>query len=249
MPEAKGLDIFDDMNYLFDWLHRDLPAYVSEQMASIEVDLTKVRAQGDSAGGYLSILCALHQRPGRLNAVIATYPFLDFADPHYHPPPTSASTTAGPLLSMPLPPASTIPDRVAGLAPHAIISSAVPPQRLLLSLSCAQQGLLPRLLGDSKSFYPMQLLDDLPGLVSKTGVAAVPPTFIYHGREDRAVPATGTERFVGKMRGMPGGRQRILMHIETGGHGFDNEPTVTLQTPWLREGLDFITPACLGMER
>lgn len=91
------------------------------------------------------------------------------------------------------------------------------------------------MLGTHESLFPMNMIN-----VAK----AFPPLFIYHGRQDAAVPSEGTEKFVEKLNYvLPGAK--VLLKIEDGNHGFDSG--VEVETPWMKEGLNFMTHEWLGL--
>jgi hypothetical protein len=122
------------------------------------------------------------------------------------------------------------------MKPSAIVSSATPPERTPLMVAAAQQGLFVKFLGIDIRLYPMQMLEERikkPADLSKI--------FIYHGRQDSAVQYKGTEKFEETMKGLEGGKEKIYISIQEGEHGFDNLDEFTLDTPWLKEGLEFVT--------
>ena len=69
--------------------------------------------------------------------------------------------------------------------------------------------------------------------------------FIYHGRQDSAVPYKGTEKFEETLKGLKGGKEKIYISIQEGEHGFDNLDELSLDTPWLKEGLEFLASTWL----
>ena len=90
------------------------------------------------------------------------------------------------------------------------------------------------MLGDDRSVYPLEMLESVKGF---------PPLFAYHGRDDSAVEVEQTEVFVKRLKEVwPEGK--VLVRYERGDHGFDK--LVGLETPWLKEGLEFVTWEWLG---
>ena len=84
------------------------------------------------------------------------------------------------------------------------------------------------------SLYPLEMLKRVKGF---------PKVFAYHGRDDSAVEVEQTEAFVKRCgEVLPEGR--LLVRYEGGDHGFDK--LSGLETPWLKEGLEFVTEEWLG---
>lgn len=129
----------------------------------------------------------------------------------------------------PMMPPSFVDDHLATIKVGEVISAVSPPARTDLALATLQYGRYPEILGSDREVYPMEMLKE---------VESFPPLFIFHGKEDSAVEVEQTEVFVGRLRGvLPEGR--VLVKYEHGDHGFD--ASAGLETPWLKEGLDFVT--------
>lgn len=186
------------------------------------------------SGAYLSVLSAFNQPPGRIRASVAAYPFLDFADPWYH------QAFEKRILDQPQLPAEIVTAHLGSMKPGAIVTSATPPERRPLMMAAAQQGKFVEFLGDDIKLYPMRMLEE--GVKTP---ADLPKIFIYHGRQDSAVPYQGTEKFEKTLKGLEGGKEKIYISIQEGEHGFDCLNELTLDTPWLKEGLEFVTATWL----
>lgn len=107
-------------------------------------------------------------------------------------------------------------------------------------VAAAQQGLFVKFLGDDIRLYPMRMLEE--GIKKP---ADLPKIFIYHGKQDSAVPYKGTEKFEETLQGLEVGKEKIYISIQEGEHGFDSSDELTLDTPWLKEGLEFVTSTWL----
>src|SRR6187431_3372559 len=85
MPEANGSDILDDVKDLWDWVHTTLPSLVQSKWSNLIVDLDKIAAWGESAGGYLALQSALLFPGAKIKAVISQYCCLhpDVMKDHY----------------------------------------------------------------------------------------------------------------------------------------------------------------------
>jgi acetyl esterase/lipase len=238
LPEATGREIVDDVHDFWTWLRDEFPAYLGAEAAGLEVDLAKVLVTGESAGGYLSIQSALGSSGGLASASIATYPVLDVGSRFY----TEEYEKA--VLGAPTVPKDVFASHVAAVEEDArngkkrVVTSATPPDRLPFALSVVQQGLYRKLLGEEKILYPLERVDDVDG-------QDVLPILIIHGSEDSAVPVEGSEKWVEKARAKFGDG-KVALIVQPGEHGFDTNPSVTLETPWLKDGLIRITEAWLG---
>jgi hypothetical protein len=110
-----------------------------------------------------------------------------------------------------------------------------------LMVAAAKQGLFVKFLEHDIRLYPMRMLEED---VKKP--ADLPEIFIYHDRQDSAVPYKGTERSEETMKGLEGGKEKIYISIQEGDHGFHNLDEPTLDTPWLKGGLEVVTGTCLA---
>jgi acetyl esterase/lipase len=221
MPEATGLDILDDLEDFWTWLHSTLPTFLSQQTAPIEPDLTRIITAGESAGGWLSVMLGL-SHPDAIRAVTASYPMLDLHSRYY------AEAYHKQLFDMPQFPPNTIPDFLSQLEPGAVTSS-VPEvfSRAPVMFSMIQQGRYLDFLGKDRKLYPIDRLEDGDRLPSGGLV-------VTHGRDDSAVPAEGSEVFVNKVREVQPGLD-VVLEIQPGEHGFDG--ATTLEDGWIANGL------------
>jgi acetyl esterase/lipase len=242
LPEATGAEIMEDLHDFWKWLHNHLETYLKGEAASknVTADFSKILVAGESAGGYLSIQSALGSAgaPGTVKACIATYPVLDiksrFYSEEYEKSIFGAPTLPKDILANYLKQVRNASDAGSPL----VVTSATPPERVPFALSMVQQGLYPKLMGQEKILYPYERIEEV-----KKG--DLPPTFICHGRDDSAVPVDGSERWVEKVNARFG-QGAVELVIQPGEHGFDGDESITLDTPWLRDGLARITKAWLG---
>ena len=89
--------------------------------------------------------------------------------------------------------------------------------------------------GDHTNLFPMERLD----LVKE-----IPPMFMIHGKNDSIVPYRSSEAFVEKMRSTHPNVKVFYNAVPGCEHRLDLE--ASLDTSWLKEGLDFITAFWLG---
>ena len=176
-----------------------------------------------SAGGYLAVQSAITQPAGSIRAVVAGYPMLDFKAPWY------TKSFAKFPFGRPMESASIVDDHLAAMKTGDVVSAVNPPARFPLAVATVQHGRYPEILGSDASLYPLETIGT---------VESFPNLFVYHGKNDSAVPAEGTKKFVEKFKlVLP--ECKVLMKIEAGDHGFDIP--VGLETPWMKEGLTFVT--------
>ncbi|RDW57180.1 hypothetical protein BP6252_13828 [Coleophoma cylindrospora] len=225
IPEHNGLEMMQDLSDFWDWVFKKLPSFLD---SGIEADLDKILIEGDSAGGYLAVQSALDLGT-KAKAMMAVYPPIDLKIPFF----TTAYERN--MVGFPMYPADTIEKHMASVKPTDVASTAEPPLRLELGFSAIQQGRFVELLGSDPILFPMERLDT---------VEHVPSMMILHGENDSGVPYKSSEAFVEKLKET---HPQVKVHynvVPDCEHGLD--AVATLDTPWLKEGLDFITPLWLG---
>lgn len=174
--------------------------------------------------------------PSPVRAVIAAYPMLDLDDAWY----TKASEKV--LFGAPQVPLAVLSSHLdsikAGTTPS-VVSDSKPPARIELALSMIQQGSFTSILGSDDSLFPFRVLEkiDIGRETEK-----VPKMFLYHGKQDSAVPYEGTVKFVEAAKAKLG-NDAVDVYFGPGEHGFDEG--ASLETPWLEEGLAKVTAAWL----
>jgi len=240
LPEATGMDVMEDLEDFWTWLKQDFHTYLNKEVPGTEVDLGKVLVTGESAGGYLSIQSALGSSGGVVKASIATYPVLDIKSRFF------TQEYEKDIGGTPTIPKSILAEHLEAIEQHAntgkksIISSAIPPDRRLLAMSIIQQGLYAKILGEEKILYPLERLDDVSS-------DDVPPILILHGEQDSAVPVEGSKKWTEAAKSKLG-REKVSLILRPGEHGFDNDPSLTPETDWLKSELERITKAWLDRQ-
>lgn len=226
-PDSNGLEILSDVQDVFKWIENDLQGYLKRIGSDITPDLEHVITYGESAGGYLAIQSGL-LRPDLVKAVIAAYPMTYLDSPWY----TVASVKSP--FGVPQLPSGILDDYRASLTPGKIVTGAFPPERMPLCFSILQHGRFPEVLGTDDALYPAKVLAKF------NGNEKVPFLFVFHGKEDTAVPVGDTEKFLAAWK-EKFGDESAIGKFEAGDHGFDS--TATLETPWMKEGLARVTKA------
>lgn len=191
-------------------------------------------------GGYLAIQLAI-THPSKIRGVIAAYPMVDLRSKFY------TETYSKPIVGVPNVPVSLLYDHLAMIATGqksqtAWITAADPPDRLELAFSTVQNGKFLDVFGSKdRELFPIERLQDL---ISTGENVPLPPMFIFHGEQDSAVPVDGSKKFVRLLREkLP--HARIMFYTQDGDHGFDAD--ATLETPWLRDGLERISKMWLEL--
>lgn len=132
-------------------------------------------------------------------------------------------------------PADTVDAYMKTLKGDEVVSTAEPPARLDLGFSVIQQGRFVDMLGNDPILFPMERLEF---------VSEIPSMMMLHGTEDSAVPYESSEAFVEKLRKLHPSVKVHYNAVPGCEHGLDAKET--METSWLKEGLDFITPLWLN---
>ncbi|GKZ20244.1 hypothetical protein AbraIFM66951_001424 [Aspergillus brasiliensis] len=238
LPEATSLDLFDDIEDFWIWLHSSAAAeLLSSQPTPIELDLDRIMTAGESAGGTLSICLAL-AHPEEIRAGTASFPGLVLKPVEG----ASVQDDRPSLSGLPLEEANRLVDEAIKRGEEGIYQSAVaPPERLALMLASIETGRHYELYerGTEKDprrplRHSMERLDEPDVKIPRGGIS------IRHGLNDDIVPPALSQAFVDKARkvltGKPGG-DKIVLTLRPGGHGFESETTGDEE--WLQENLRF----------
>jgi acetyl esterase/lipase len=223
MPEATGLEILQDLADFWTWIHRDSEAHVNGIEPAIQPDLDRILCSGESAGGWLAIQSAITQPYGSIRAVIPSYPLVDLEADWF----TKAFTKAP--FGTPMLDPTIIDSHLNSIIPGKVISEAEPPARMPLAIATLQQGRFSELVGLDPRLYPMKAIE----MVNR-----LPFIFIFHGADDSAVPVEGSQKFASRIR-QKFSEEVVHIYVGPGEHGFDS--TATLETTWLKVGLDKVS--------
>ncbi|KAJ5116551.1 hypothetical protein N7456_000899 [Penicillium angulare] len=226
MPEATGVQILEDMDDFWTWLHSDT---LRDILAShnVELDLDRVITAGESAGGLLSLYLTFTY-PDQIRAATTAYPLLSWDEPAIlldHPNPTA--------------PESFIDEYIAKMQPGEYVSADIDYQRGHLSSVIHQHKRGPALYTrDSENTAYADTMFQLPRLDHPD--VKLPPggLLIIHGVEDRAVLVEASHRFVDKARKALKSKQggdKISLCLRPGAHGFDVNSS--LKEQWLTDAL------------
>lgn len=229
LPEVSGIDILDDVDDFWNWIHSEKLAALIESVAPFKLDLDRILTAGDSAGGLLSVYLTL-SHPDQIRAGTAAYPSLSWDHPPLLPPKKSGIAT----------PESFIDEYVANLKPGSVESSDLALQRAHLSMTIQayQRGYGFYIRGASESqlherLYQLSRLNKPDAELPRGGLV------IIHGAADQAVPAEASVRFVNRARDVLKGKQgadNVVLALRDGeDHGFD--VNVSFKEKWLAAAL------------
>lgn len=224
------MDILDDIEDLWTWLHSPQPARILSFLSQpLELNLNRILTVGDSSGGLLSLSLAL-SHPDEIRAATVAYPLIDVDDPAF----AGSSTHLISLSSD-----SVITRHLHSIKPGDVISSASPPNRLEFFTAVIHYGKFPEFYkrGSENSphrsrLFLLQRLEDPETRLPRGGIV------IFHGTEDDLVPHAGSEKFVKKASELLKDKQgvnKLVLTLQPGGHGFDGN--VKLTDRWLSDAL------------
>ncbi|KAM0552674.1 hypothetical protein ACHAPJ_007771 [Fusarium lateritium] len=232
LPEVKGRDIIQDMANFWAWVHSGGPEghLASVGQSRVKLNLSQTLLVGESAGGYLALQSVLSgfTRP---RAIIALYPMIDMKAAHF------TQFCQKTIVGVPNYPNEAVDEFLSATSGRAAITEADPPVRLDSAMAVVHNGRYLELLGEEPKLFVLERIK-AQASPNKTGNPLFPPLFLLHGEGDSAVPVEGTRKLVDILRRVDP-KTRLHLAIQPGDHGFDFKATI--QEPWLKEGLDFIT--------
>ncbi|KAK7424336.1 hypothetical protein QQX98_000604 [Neonectria punicea] len=198
LPQVNGLDILDDIQAAWKWIHNELPAAIP----SLRIDADRILVAGQSAGGYLAYLLAAREQISETGsppprALLVLYGIHSFSHPFLntgtqitkYPVPvelldpflsSSALVTTGSKDSMKamVPSYSDDGQIIEGVDLSGVdLPPTLPPTRGDLYDHFVKESLFPTVLGEDLRLDPM--LEVGPNY---------PPTVLIHGTADRVVP-------------------------------------------------------------
>ncbi|KAL4756512.1 alpha/beta hydrolase [Aspergillus foveolatus] len=136
MPQATGLDIYDDIEDFWTWLRSPvLQELLAEHKTPTQLDLDRTLVAGESAGGLLSINASL-THASEVRAAIATYPSLDPSSPDFTQPRTDLLPFGQSL------PESLVENVLGPVRDGGPVSTLVGPEYLSVTCAAIQCGRL-----------------------------------------------------------------------------------------------------------
>jgi acetyl esterase/lipase len=238
LPESSGLDILSDLASLWSWVQISLQTFINTVYPShsLVIDTSRILATGESAGGYLVVQAALSGMPG-IRGIISAYPMLDLKARHF----TQAYEKI--LTGAIMVDASVIDRHLKAMKEGEVVSKNVAQERLDLATAIIQQGRFVEFLGEEEELFPLERVVALGE--NEGGGTVLPRLWIYHGRQDTGVPASGSVKFVEVARNLWG--EELRFNLPDGEHGLDKDCEIE-NTAWLRDGVEWVTEKWLALD-
>ncbi|KAJ5717555.1 hypothetical protein N7488_003201 [Penicillium malachiteum] len=227
LPESTGIDILSDIDSFWLWLSENLEFHLTALYPDLNLrpDLDRILLTGDSAGGFCVMQSLLRHSELNIKAAIAAYPMVDFHHRYW------SEAYEKPIFGAATVPTILIYNHLKSLPPNAVFSGNEDPAtgagmaRMPVALSIVQNGKFIDFLGREPELYPIDLLPN----------SKLPPfLWVFHGRQDSAVPFEQSEYFVKELeKHVPD----TVVRFDTpdGEHGFDGN--FKLADPWIQEGM------------
>ncbi|KAL2852044.1 Alpha/Beta hydrolase protein [Aspergillus pseudoustus] len=233
LPETNGLDIYEDIEDFWMWVHSGaVETPLRERTSRTEIDLARILATGESAGGLLGINLALSHAKD-IRAATGVYPSLDIRSVDW--------TTPHTILPMSMDvPEGIVDATLASLTPGSVITSASPPDRTPLLGAGIQHGRLAKMYERGLEGSPQLDLLYPDARLEKEGVELPRRGMVLiQGRQDGVVLARGTERFIEKAHEATKGQavnNKLILSMQDGEHGFDLDLRYE-EEAWLQDAL------------
>ncbi|KAJ6022564.1 uncharacterized protein N7446_012914 [Penicillium canescens] len=227
IPESSVLEIFDDIEDHWRWMHHSLPTLLSVRAPTVHIDLSRIMTAGDSAGGYLSLHMGL-SHPNEIKVVNAVYPMTG-------PDPTNPGGTGRSVFNIPLLPRDILERHMEQIKAReeeqqhpVVLSAETGPERLQLMFAICQWEQIGRL-------FPQNV--DLPYLLKRLENGDRFPrggVSVFHGRHDSVVPVQVSYDLTRKVQEVDPNLDFRLV-VQDGEHGFDHQ--AKLHDKWLWEAV------------
>ncbi|KAF5700550.1 alpha beta hydrolase fold-3 [Fusarium mundagurra] len=237
LPESNGVQILEDIDDVWSWVQSSLDKAIEAMTnGKSRADLQRVLVSGESAGGkplhckyrhnanndqliggYLALQLTL-RHPTAFRAVIASYPLIDMRSDHfckaYHKQMGQYPQIDYELVSQHL---EELPD---GTQPTIRGISNLP-------IAMVQHGVYTSFLGEQRSFFPLEQLEDNPQLALE-----LPFIWLHHGNKDSEVPIEGSRKFVAKLRELNPKAKLRYTELDGAEHGFWSEINLIQSGEW-----------------
>ncbi|KAJ6031411.1 hypothetical protein N7540_002143 [Penicillium herquei] len=239
LPEARGIDIYTDIEDFWTWLHsNEFTNLLANQSTPTTVNLNRIMISGESAGGLIGLYLAF-AHPTEIRSAAIAYPFVNPGSKAF------TSPRAEPLFNMRIP-ESLLQEAMKSISLDTAISSISTPDRLGFMFAATQYGAITGMYErGSQDFqrevlYPMVRVEQPNFQIPQGGIA------IVHGRQDSVVPVGDVEEFVARVKEVTkglSGDEKVILTVRDGEHGLDTN--IPYEQPWLREAIKAAVDAWL----
>ena len=160
LPSATVPDILSDLEDLWEWIHKSLPAVLASQVPQFSVDLDHILVQGSSAGGFNAAHLAL-SHCADVRAAILVYPMVDcLMDYLANGPPEAKIPNAGPNTSGGLWIGDVLDSKIDLARKSGWATQRISPEGLLLTQSIMKGGRFGHVFGSDKRNNPLDRARD-----------------------------------------------------------------------------------------
>lgn len=168
VPEARGVDILEDVKDFWTWVHNSFPSKVSSALPKdASVDVNKIAACGESAGGYLALQSGFLFPEARIKLIMAQYGTLDIDHPDYNRGPHTVPASG-----------SAVDKYISNLKPGAIRINSPNPDRWDFCMEVLQEGRHHDLIGNEPDLHLMDTMKRAKN---------IPPIWFAQGTTDEIV--------------------------------------------------------------
>ncbi|KAJ5728224.1 hypothetical protein N7493_004554 [Penicillium malachiteum] len=231
LPEANGHDILEDLSDFWKWFSENLETKLAgyHPEAKIQPDFDRILATGGSAGGWLISQSMFLHPEINIQAAILPYPMINLRDRFW------AEKYEKPIFGLPTLPFAMVEAHLQNSPPNAVVTVDGDIEkvggltRIPLGVSMVQNGKFLDFFGRETELFPFE---NLP-----RAERVSPFVWVFHGKQDSAVPVSGSEKFVADIQKYQPNVD-VRLDLQDGEHGFDTDDHLTIFEGWMKEGVE-----------
>jgi acetyl esterase/lipase len=220
-------DGIEDIQSFWRWIEDgSAQRALNSSLPHVTIDSGNLMVAGESAGGHIAIETALLRLTSlAIKVLFLQYPTLNMTDVLSLS--ASEAMQKSGLWSEQVP-YSEVEDYLAGVQKGTLRTRATYGSRMRLAMGLLQAGKFWDEARDAERLCPMRALDT---------AGKLPPILLYHSKGDDLLPWQHTEEWAAKLRRLQPDVPLFLTY-QQGDHVFDKDDTI--ETPWLKEPLQFV---------